>query len=599
VFPHQSLLEAEFDMVVPNDAYGGGFGMRTGSNVSALHSMNTKAAEAELISRATQTAIVAARSILLSGGSEEVALKTAKAAAESVLNPQASDSDTISGRSTLGSAFGGRKRKAKRQAEVVASMALMSASSGIRPAGSSMSMSEWDSGPSNHPYGRNIITFRQDEPSVLSGSISTRPPRIPTPKSHTSNPSASGPLAKMTSSSSTGNNAQHFGKALGGSPRTSSKVRDTSGMFFPSQKTSPAPDASAANEKTSDQDVSKSSKDKTKDDNTSSSSFLDKILNIKPTTPRSSEKPSSNSAPKKVPEKLFEMESDSVSQNDTMDSDRQSSVDSSLGDEDSAADTATVESAPTNSKNRRERKEMESSWKYNFDPLLVKVTKTLNIFTCGPLGPFSSGQAGDDLEELETITSTIESPARRGRHDRSSAAVESRDDTFDDNTTNYTCDDTNTEMTGRDARDDDEVNSEFRDPDFGFIESRSSESSNELLRELGMSDTSEGAIQVRSSIRETMEKIVSKSKKGHRRGSSRNDYRSNNSNYDLDKKWLSYELRQKEDEPEIPIVASKKKSKKTSTSSSSRRTPTRKSGGSSNKSVGKKQSFFFKKSKGG
>ncbi|KAG7367451.1 hypothetical protein IV203_030122 [Nitzschia inconspicua] len=597
-------------MVVPNETYGGNFGMRTTSNVSALNSMNAKALEAELISRATQTAIVAARSILLSGGSEEVALKTAKAAAESVLNPQASDSDTISGRSTLGSAFGGRKRKAKRQAEVVASMALMSASSGIRPAGSSMSISEWDNGPSNHPYGRNIITFRQDEPSVLSGSISTRPPRVPTPKSHTSNPSASGgPLSKMTSSSSTGHNAMQFGTSVGGSPRNTSKIRDTSGMFFPSPKTSPSPGTCTANESSQEQDAAKMSKDNTKDDNNNNatSSFLDKILNIKPTSPKSSEK--SNTSAPKVANKLFELESDSVSQNDTMDSDRQSSMESSLGDEDSAADTATVESARNNNQSRRDRKEIENSWKYNLDPLIVKVTKTLNIFSCGPLGPFSGGQVGDDLEELEAIRSTSESPARRGRH-RSSAALESRDDTFDDNTTSYTCDDSNTEMTGIHARKGNEDRGEYRDPDFGLIESRSSESSNELLRELDMSDASEGAIQVRSSIRETMEKIVSKSKKGHRRGGSRNDYRNTGRNKDVDRKWLSYELREKKGvEPETSALSSKKKSKKATTSSNSggrTPTPTKKSGGGGssnksvgNKSVGKKQSFFFKKSKGG
>ena len=56
--------------------------------------MHPKATEAELIQKATQTAIIAARSILASGGTEDSALKTAKAAAESVLNPAASDADT-------------------------------------------------------------------------------------------------------------------------------------------------------------------------------------------------------------------------------------------------------------------------------------------------------------------------------------------------------------------------------------------------------------------------------------------------------------------------------------------------------------------------
>jgi hypothetical protein len=558
--------------------------MRTSSNASALQNpMNARAAEAELISRATQTAIVAARSILMTGGSEDVALKTAKAAAESVLNPQASDNDTISGRSTLGSAFGGRKRKAKRQAEVVASMALMSASSGIRPAcSSSLSLSEWDTGSSNHPYGRNIITFRQDEPSVLSGSISTRPPRIPTPKSHTSNPSAGRPLTKMASSPSAGFGVQQLGAGGRGSPRTSSTVRDTSGRFLPSN--------GATKEVPTAQDASKSSSDKNKEE---SSNFFDKILNTKRPSSGTSEKPS-NTSTAKVPDKLFEIDSESFSQNDTMDSDHQSSMESSLGDEDSETDTVTVDSA-ANHNAKKEEKGNENSWKSTLDPLIVKVTKTLNILTCGPLGPFSSGQVGDDLEELDTIASANASQARRSRQARTSAAVESRNDTFDDNTTSYTCDDTNTEMTGRYAKDDEEKR-EFRDPDFGIIESRSSGSSNGLLCELDLSNTSEGAIQVRSSIRDTMEKIVSKSKKSHHRGSSRNDQRNRKHHYDVDQRWVSHELRQRDVDPETPVLTSKKKSKKTG---NSRRTPTKKPGGSSNKSVAKKQSFFFKKTKEG
>ncbi|KAL3912357.1 MAG: hypothetical protein SGARI_001200 [Bacillariaceae sp.] len=576
-------------MVAHNDGgFGAGFGMRTSSSVSAFNHMNTKQMEAELINKATQTAIVAARSILMSGGSEEVALKTAKAAAESVLNPQASDNDTVSGRSTVGSVFGGRKRKAKRQAEVVASMALMSASSGIRHAGSSMDMSEWNGSHGhshgqhhhNNPYGRNIITFRQDEPSVLSGSISTRPPRIPTPKSHTSNPTSSTSAPKMThSSSSAGIPMPSSASATmtAKSPRKSSNSSrskqpavDTSSMFFPSPHSSPALEAGNTKESPAQQESSKPSKEKVGD-----------------TTPKNSEKNTSSSTPtpKPLTPKLFEMESDSVSQNDTMDSEQQSSVESSLGDEYSATDTATIESDRHHkSRRRRESKDRQVSANYDFDPLLVKVTKALNIFTCGPLGAFSGGQAAEDLEELEGMTS----PAGRGRADRSSAAVENRDDTFDDNTTNYTNDDTNTEMTGREG-------SDFRDPDFGLIVSQSSDSSNELLREL-MSETSEGAIQVRSSIRETMEKIVSKSKKGHRRGASRSDSRRSKTQDDIDKKWLSYELRQKDDEPEIPVLSSKKKSKKSSAANSSRRTPKNK-GGASGK-IGKKQSFFFKKNKG-
>ncbi|OEU11568.1 hypothetical protein FRACYDRAFT_219886, partial [Fragilariopsis cylindrus CCMP1102] len=166
--------------------------MRSSSNNSVNSTTRSqKAAEAELISRATQTAIVAARSILMAGGNEEVALKTAKAAAESVLNPMhgGSDNDSVTGsgrsRSTLGGAFGGRKRKAKRQAEVVASMALIAASSTHHHPNGMGGMGECDSFNNGNPYGRNITIRHQDEPSVLSGSISlsARPPRVPKPNS--------------------------------------------------------------------------------------------------------------------------------------------------------------------------------------------------------------------------------------------------------------------------------------------------------------------------------------------------------------------------------------------------------------------------------
>jgi hypothetical protein len=138
----------------------------------------TKASQqAHLLSHATVTAIVAAKSILMSGGTEDVALRTAKAAAVSVLDPVSSDGDTISRRS-LG--FFGR-RKVRRQAEVVASMALVTATSNLQ-GGVASDWSTSDGIPVSHinPYAKNITTrpmSTADEPSVLSGT--TRPPRPP------------------------------------------------------------------------------------------------------------------------------------------------------------------------------------------------------------------------------------------------------------------------------------------------------------------------------------------------------------------------------------------------------------------------------------
>jgi hypothetical protein len=83
--------------------------------------------EAMVLSQATSQAITAARSIMLAGGSENTALSTAKAAAQSILVPFATDQET--GPSTLH--FMGR-RKARRQAEIVASMALLSVKNSIQ-----------------------------------------------------------------------------------------------------------------------------------------------------------------------------------------------------------------------------------------------------------------------------------------------------------------------------------------------------------------------------------------------------------------------------------------------------------------------------------
>jgi hypothetical protein len=84
--------------------------------------------EAMLLSKATSQAMIAARSILMSGGSQQTALSTAKAAAQSILAPHISDNDSVV---TAGQTFLGR-RKGKRQAEIVASMALLSVNNSLQ-----------------------------------------------------------------------------------------------------------------------------------------------------------------------------------------------------------------------------------------------------------------------------------------------------------------------------------------------------------------------------------------------------------------------------------------------------------------------------------
>jgi hypothetical protein len=86
---------------------------------------------AELIAKATTQARAAAQSILLNGGSQAAALSTAKAAAKSVLLPLKDDG---AGKPPIGSARNTNfrnRRKNRQQAEIIASMALVSANEAL------------------------------------------------------------------------------------------------------------------------------------------------------------------------------------------------------------------------------------------------------------------------------------------------------------------------------------------------------------------------------------------------------------------------------------------------------------------------------------
>eukprot|EP00536_Pseudo-nitzschia_multiseries_P008515 jgi/Psemu1/287852/fgenesh1_pg.216_\ len=477
---------------------------------------NAKAAEAELISRATQTAIVAARSILMSGGSQEVALKTAKAAAESVLNPVASDNDTISGRSTLGVstlgvAFGGRKRKAKRQAEVVASMALMSATS-AHPGGSS-SMGDCDNSFLNKMYGRNIIIGRHDEPSVLSGSITSRPPKIPTPKSHASisrsqkgetrdaapttqaQEPSNGKRQAMLSSSSPLHGLTQSIRALSPNPKKANDSQDEDTNFLP-------------------------------------------------------------------------YDSGSLSQSSTMESHLQSSVETSLQgrsssdyESDTECESDFVGGELDDKKKKTTDSEQTEKTSWNFSEALMRpVTATLNLMSCGHI---TSGETAGDVDALESQGQR----RRPGRHRIRSSEYESRDDTFDfsDNDGNK--------------------RGSYRDRDF-----TSSYSESQLSCPSDITDgDSEADIKVRSSIRETMENLVTKSKLSYRK-SKQND----------EKRWASYE---KATHVISPRTRSPRKCVTTPRNSSTSKRPP-KAAPSPNKSTksvrngGRKATSFFKKNKG-
>lgn len=93
--------------------------MRTPSRI------NSETQEAELIAHATSQAIIAAKSIMLSGGTQSTALPTAKAAALAILAPK-SGSHMVGSSSFLG------RRKAKKQAIIIASMAVGSVKNAIQ-----------------------------------------------------------------------------------------------------------------------------------------------------------------------------------------------------------------------------------------------------------------------------------------------------------------------------------------------------------------------------------------------------------------------------------------------------------------------------------
>jgi len=102
---------------------------RSGSRVM------TEAEEAEMLSQATAQAMSAARSIIMSGGTQSSALSTAKAAAKSVLMPKrGSGGASKPPRAPQQKGFFGRK-KGRQQAEIIASMALVTVNSSMSQQG--------------------------------------------------------------------------------------------------------------------------------------------------------------------------------------------------------------------------------------------------------------------------------------------------------------------------------------------------------------------------------------------------------------------------------------------------------------------------------
>lgn len=91
------------------------------SSLKALHRSYSVSDEADMLAKAISQASAAAKSILMSGGNQDTASSTARAAAQSVLNPSRSAFSDFSGKNLLS------RRHARQKAEVIAAMALVSA----------------------------------------------------------------------------------------------------------------------------------------------------------------------------------------------------------------------------------------------------------------------------------------------------------------------------------------------------------------------------------------------------------------------------------------------------------------------------------------
>lgn len=135
----------------------------------------TEAEEGEILSQATAQAMTAARSIIMSGGTQSTALSTAKAAAKSVLMPKR-------GRGAKPpfvpqqKGFFGRK-KGKQQAEIIASMALVSVNSSVGQQG-------FVGQNQSIMYNPSGMLLPRTENSVLSGITMEEDPIIRRTRAH-------------------------------------------------------------------------------------------------------------------------------------------------------------------------------------------------------------------------------------------------------------------------------------------------------------------------------------------------------------------------------------------------------------------------------
>ena len=165
--------QQQYAEAIPNS--GSMASMESSKRTSMTRQSKRKATAQEqalLLSKATGQATAAAKSILLSGGTEETALLTARAAAESILIP--SNFDKLV-------AFT-NKRQAKQQAQVIASMALISAQASTNQFALGTETNIFIQAPASNSFAtgsrkppsviRQTSTCRRDEVSSVGNGLS-------------------------------------------------------------------------------------------------------------------------------------------------------------------------------------------------------------------------------------------------------------------------------------------------------------------------------------------------------------------------------------------------------------------------------------------
>lgn len=140
---------------------------RSISGVSTKSGVSAMSHDARLLSNATSQATIAARSILVSGGTEDTAIRTAQAAAEAVLQTH------HEGQRGKPNGFVMR-RKIKKQAEVIASMALVNASN-------SVNNNNWEDLNPSAGVDEIFRVWQNDADLPKDASTGSKPPAPPRP----------------------------------------------------------------------------------------------------------------------------------------------------------------------------------------------------------------------------------------------------------------------------------------------------------------------------------------------------------------------------------------------------------------------------------